>query len=249
MNTLSESPTTSTLHIKTEQFEGPLELLLELVEKRKLLINDISLAAVTDEYMRTVSVMQERSLPHTAQFIALAATLLLIKSKSLLPVLELTEEEHEQIDDLEVQLKYYRIFRDAGQTLQTTFGATILAERHFVPGAPLFHPDAFCTVPSLAEALYRVLDDLPSTERKPRVQVQPTITLEAMIAKLSHRITQEFRTRFSTLRAEAPERKTVAVSFLAVLELYKQGQILAHQEQHFTDIEIEGQQVKTPSYY
>ena len=76
--------------IKTEQFEGPLEPLIDLVEKRKLLINDISLAEVTDEYMARVSKMQERSLPNTAQFITLAATLLLIKSKSLLPVLDLT---------------------------------------------------------------------------------------------------------------------------------------------------------------
>ena len=81
--------------IKTHVFEGPLELLIELCEKRKLLINDISLAEVTDEYIRRVSEMQEKSLPNTAQFIGLAATLLLIKSKSLLPVLELTKEEDE----------------------------------------------------------------------------------------------------------------------------------------------------------
>lgn len=246
---MPNTETTNTFHIKTDQFEGPLELLLELVEKRKLLINDISLATVTDEYMQTVSRMQERSLPHTAQFIALAATLLLIKSKSLLPILELTEEETEQIDDLEAQLKYYQIFRDAGQELQGDFGTIILAERPFIPGPPLFQPDELCQIDTICEALYRVLDDLPVTEKKPRVQVQPTITLEAMIVKLSKRIAQEFRTRFSTLRAEAPERKTVAVSFLAVLELYKQGQILVHQENHFADIEIEGQQVQTPSYY
>jgi len=81
--------------IKTEVFEGPMDLLLDLVEKRKLLINDISLAEVTDEYMRHVATMQEASLPGTAQFVQMAATLLLIKSKSLLPVLELTEDEEE----------------------------------------------------------------------------------------------------------------------------------------------------------
>ena len=70
----------TTFAIKTEVFEGPLELLLELVEKRKLLINDISLASVTDEYMHHVSKMQEASLPNPAQFVALASTLLLIKS-------------------------------------------------------------------------------------------------------------------------------------------------------------------------
>ena len=66
-----------TFSIKTQAFEGPLELLLDLVEKRKFLINDISLASVTDEYMAKVSQMQELSLPNTAQFIVLAATLLL----------------------------------------------------------------------------------------------------------------------------------------------------------------------------
>ena len=70
----AENPTFS---VKTDHFEGPLELLIELVEKRKLLINNISLAEVTDEYMTRVQEMQEQSLPHTAQFVALAATLLL----------------------------------------------------------------------------------------------------------------------------------------------------------------------------
>jgi segregation and condensation protein A len=239
----------STFHIKTDQFEGPLELLLELVEKRKLLINDISLATVTDEYMQMVSVMQERSLPHTAQFIALAATLLLIKSKSLLPVLELTEEEHEQIDDLESQLRYYQIFRDAGQQIQQSFGKTVLVERRFVPGPPLFHPDNHCTIPTLKSALHNVLEELPTTDTKPQVQIEPTVTLEEMIEKLSQRIATEFQTTFSTLRAETPERKTVAVSFLAVLELYKQGHVTAHQVEQFGEIEIAGKSVVTPSYY
>ena len=90
--------------IKTEVFEGPLDLLIDLVERRKLLINDISLAAVTDEYIEHVSRMQERSLSGTAHFVQLAATLLLIKSKSLLPVLELTDEEEHAIEDLEERL-------------------------------------------------------------------------------------------------------------------------------------------------
>jgi segregation and condensation protein A len=77
---------------KTEVFEGPLSLLIELIEKRKLLINDISLAAVTDEYMRRVAEMERSPLRETAEFIVLASTLLLIKSKSLLPILSLTEE-------------------------------------------------------------------------------------------------------------------------------------------------------------
>ena len=116
----------SAFAIKTDTFEGPMELLIELVEKRKLLINDISLADVTDEYMETVSAMQEMSLPNTAQFITLAATLLLIKSKSLLPVLDLTEEEEASIEDLEERLKQYKLYRDIALDLNSYFGNTIM---------------------------------------------------------------------------------------------------------------------------
>jgi segregation and condensation protein A len=83
--------------VKTPIFEGPLELLLELIEKRRLLINDISLAAVTDEYMRRVAGMEGSHLGETTQFVYVASTLLLIKSRSLLPVFELTKEEEESI--------------------------------------------------------------------------------------------------------------------------------------------------------
>ena len=112
----------SNFSIKTTVFEGPLELLLDLVERRKLLINDISLSEVTDEYIRQVSIMQELSLPNTAQFIALAATLLLVKSKSLLPILDLSDEEEHSIEELEERLRLYQVIRDAALPLQASFG-------------------------------------------------------------------------------------------------------------------------------
>lgn len=237
-------------HIKTDRFEGPLELLLELVEKRKLLINDISLAEVTNEYLEMVSAMQERSLPHTAQFVALAATLLLIKSKSLLPVLELTTEETEKIEDLEATLRYYQIFRDAGATVRGTFGQTMLCERPVsAVYEPLFAPDQHCTVTHLHQTLYELVHELPLTPPKPKVQLAPTVTLEEMIDRLSKRIARDFKLSFSSLHDGELERKTIAVGFLAVLELCKQGTIIVHQERHFAEIEIEASRFETPRYY
>ncbi len=235
-------------HIKTDRFEGPLELLLELVEKRKLLINDISLAEVTDEYMRMVAEMQERSLPHTAQFVALAATLLLIKSRSLLPIIELTAEEEERIDDLEATLKHYQIYRDAGSILQSHFGRAYLLERAYVPTTPVFTPDESCSVTQLYESLRTLVRDLPFPPTKPKAALKPVITLEEMIARVQRRIEQEFRFRFSELQVGEVERKTVAVSFLAILELFKQGHIVVRQERHFADMEIEAQRLSTPRY-
>ena len=87
--------------IKHEKFEGPLELLLDLIEKRKLFINDIALAKVADDYVEYVKTVGDFPLSESAQFILIASTLLLIKSKSLLPNLELSEDEKGNIADLE----------------------------------------------------------------------------------------------------------------------------------------------------
>lgn len=236
--------------VKTEVFEGPLELLLELVERRKLLINDISLATVTDEYMKTVSDMQEASLPNTTRFVALAATLLLLKSKSLLPVLELTEEEEESIDNLEERLQRYQLYRDAAKALMSEFGHNMLYEPLFAPPKEaVFIPDSLCTTNELRTAIGEVLEKLPKTEVKPKARVRPTISLEEMIDKLQKRVERQMKTRFSELKSEAKEHKEIVVSFLAVLELVKQGGVLVKQISRFDDIEIEVEQTSTPSYY
>ena len=235
---------------KSNVFEGPLELLIELVEKRKLLINDISLAEVTDEYIKQVSDMQEKSLPHTTQFVQLAATLLLIKSKSLLPILELTKEEEATIDDLEGRLRIYQIYRDAGASLASIFGENVLyAPKFIAPKDALFLPDTWCTLPALHEALCDVILHLPKKEIKPKVNVKQTISLEDMMVSLQKRIETQLKTKFSDLRAEAGEHKTVIVGFLAILELVKQGNVLVSQLGRFEDIEIELENRNTPKYY
>lgn len=236
--------------IKTEVFEGPLELLLDLVERRKLLINDISLAEVTDEYMNHVSAMQAMSLPGTAQFVALAATLLLIKSKSLLPVLELTEEEEKTIEDLEERLKLYQIYREATTDIANAFGQTVMHERQFIADKkPLFHPDIFCTTESLSEAMYRVVQELPVKEEKPKVQVRKVISLEEMMNRLQRRIENQMKLRFSELLDNSTEKVTVIVGFLAILESVKQGSVLVAQLERFDDIDIERIHANTPRYY
>jgi segregation and condensation protein A len=239
-----------TISIKTQAFEGPLELLLDLVEKRKFLINDISLAAVTDEYMREVSLMQELSLPNTAQFIALAATLLLIKSRSLLPVLELTQEEEEGIDDLEIRLKRYQMYRDIARTVGERFGTSISHERQYVPDTnPLFLPDSFTTQEALQSAIGDVLANLPKKEQKPKVQVKKVISLDEMISRLHARIERQMKTTFKELLDGNEEKAHVIVGFLAVLESVKQGSILVDQLKRFEDIHIEKSSFDAPKYY
>lgn len=243
--------------IKTEVFEGPLELLLDLIEKRKLLINDISLAAVTDDYMAYVSSVAEgksedqsgNQLGETAQFVLVAATLLLIKSKSLLPVLDLTDEEERHIEDLDMRLKLYKIYKEASGRIRSSFGERMLyARTSRASTSPLFMPDSYTTPVELRQAISSVLCNLPK-KASPRtnVSVRKVVSLEEVMRHLQDRITRQFKISFSAFSGGG-ERGDVIVSFLAVLELIKQGMVMVLQSERFADFDIERESVDTPRY-
>ena len=242
--------TSETFTIKTEIFEGPLELLLDLIDKRKLLINDFSLAEVTDEYMAYVGTLEERHLRTTTHFILIAATLLLIKSRSLLPVLTLTEEEEASIDDLERRLRLYKLYTRASATIKQTFGKRVLYARPYVPSTtPLFTPDQYTSLQALQEGIRNVLANLPK-KALPRVQVpvRSVVSLEDMMKRLEERVSKQLKISFRNFSGNARERADVIVSFLAVLELVKQGIVMARQESKFADFDIERERVDTPQY-
>ncbi len=90
--------------IKTPAFEGPFALLLDLIEKRQLLVNDLSLSQVTDDFIQHVRSQAEFPIEDASDFIQVAATLLLVKSKSLIPDLQLSGDEEEDIDDLKASI-------------------------------------------------------------------------------------------------------------------------------------------------
>ncbi len=108
----------SNYQIKTDVFEGPLELLLDLVEKRKLFINEISLAQVADHYIAHLKQFEKMPVDFVSNFLIVASTLILIKSKSLLPSLDLSEEEKTDVRDLELKLKIYKKIKELSQDPQ-----------------------------------------------------------------------------------------------------------------------------------
>lgn len=235
--------------IQTDVYSGPLDLLINLIEKRKLLINDISLAAVTDEYIRYVALLEQNPLRETAEFVVLASTLLLIKSKSLLPILDLTDEEEESVDDLQKRLKHYQIYRNAARCIEEIFGKTVLHERRYLPHRePLFVTDRFTEYAELTNALSEVIARLPQKITKPRVRVQRIVSLEEMIERLKDRVERQLSFKFTEFAGGERERTTIIVGFLALLEMVKQGSINAHQTTRYTDIEIEREGTGTPRY-
>lgn len=223
-----------------------MEVLLELIEKRKLLINDISLSAVTDEYIARVGAMPHLPVGETAEFISLAATLLLIKSRSLLPNLQLSEEESCDIKELQYRLAIYQIIKEA------SFGLSRMDEVYLYEGTPrelepLYIPDPSVTPTSLRSAAQTLIDGFPATLILPKVEVKKIVSLEEMIDRLAARVSKAFTMSFKEF-AGTKERGEVIVGFLALLELVKQGIIKAEQEAHYGDITLESNSVSTPNY-
>jgi segregation and condensation protein A len=149
--------------VKTDIYEGPLEVLLVLIEQRKLLINDISLTQVADDFLEYLQAKEDFPVEETASFVLIASTLLLLKSKSLLPSLELSEEEVESVDELEKRLKLYKQFRDLGNVIQMQFGQNVLLSKS--PGTrildPVFSAHPKITKKSMLERISDALRQLP----------------------------------------------------------------------------------------
>jgi segregation and condensation protein A len=236
--------------VKTEHFEGPLDLLLNLIEKRKLFINDISLAKVADDFIAYIKSIHEFPIAESAHFILIASTLLLIKSKSLLPTLSLTEEEEASIEDLEKRLRLYKKIQELSVHIKNKFGKNIIFEKNSSRIIQsVFSPDESMTVTALLASIKNVLAHIPKKEHLPKVLVKKVISLEEMIGNLTERITSNLKMSFKEFSgAHKHEKVHVIVSFLAMLELVKQGVIMVTQEKDFEDIHMETQEISVPSY-
>jgi len=234
--------------VKTPVFEGPLEVLLRLVEERKLFINEISLAQVTDDYIAYVRSLREKNLSQVTGFLVIAATLLLIKSKSLLPNLELTEDEEGQIGDLEARLRMYQVIKEVSKNIKEKFGRQIIfgtSEKELF--SPIFSPDPSITLPNILEAIGLVIEAMPKKEFLPKVKMGRVINIEEVINSLIKRIQNSLSVSFSEFasdhKADSPKEKKIyfIVSFLAMLELVRTGILAVAQENNFEDIIIERQ--------
>ncbi len=237
--------------IKTEVFEGPLDLLLSLVEKRKLFISDISLATVTDEYINHINQLPEYSMGDRAQFILIASTLLLIKAKSLLPNLSLTDDEKGSIEDLELRLRELEVMRRQSLEVRKLFGVSPLFFQENSPEREVFfNPGGDVKLGNISEAISRVLNSLPKIEAAlPKLKVQKVVSLEEMMDSLTIRIKSAIKMSFSDFSGKGKvEKVNVIVSFLALLELVKQGTVDARQNGLFDEIEMESYHIGTPSY-
>ena len=228
-------------HIQLEQFEGPLPLLLALIEREKLDITRLSLATVADQYLEYLSREENISLDNLARFLAIAARLILIKSKALLPILQFTDEEEEEIGDLEEELRRYKLFKEAAQRL-----GVLVSKQHFsvtresmLDTVSVFLPPKNLTREELSVYFRSVLGELPSMEILEEKRLVEIVTLEEKITLLQESIKNRVKKSFSEIVSSATDRVHVIVSFLALLELVKQRIVHAQQGEMFGEIHFQ----------
>jgi len=189
-------------------------------------------------YLAYVEKLPELPLGETAQFILVASTLLLIKSRALLPMIELSEDERESVEELERRLARYAVVRKTAKLLRKEWGRAPL---HLAKRAPLRIPvfsPADATIATIAAAAARLVSILPKPEALAKAAVAPVLALEDVILRLKARLKTAFKARFSEL-TKSRDRHEVIVYFLAMLELVRSGSASVSQERLFEDITIE----------
>lgn len=225
--------------IRTELFSGPLEKLLELIEGRKMEITRVNLAEVTADfviYVQRLGVIEPRLL---ADFIAVAAKLILIKSHALLPSLPIAEEEEHDIADLEHRLRMYRECKQAERLLVAKWGKNPLFMRPFYSG--LTH--TFCVSEEIApreleRAILPLIEELSTfIEKYERAEIS-LVNLEEKIAELVARVDKTARTSFNEL-TKGKKKGEIIVLFLALLHLVRSRSLSGEQGDAFGDIIME----------
>lgn len=234
-------------NITTPVFQGPLETLLNLIEERKLSISEVSLGEVTDAYLAYVEKLPELPLGETAQFILVASTLLLIKSRALLPTLSLSEDEQGSVEELERRLARYALVRKASKLLRGEWGKAPLLFPMRAPARQSVFMPGEASVGMLAKAAARLIAMLPKPEKLANAMVAPVLALEDVIVSLRRRLASAFKASFKELTRSKSKHDTI-VYFLAALELVRSGSISMTQERLFEDITLTSESTGVPSY-
>ena len=240
---------------RLQAFEGPLDLLLHLIEINKIDIYDIPIAEITDQYLDYISRMEAADMEIASEFLVMAATLLRIKSRMLLPV-EKTEEIDEQDPRLELvrRLLEYKMYRMIGQELdemseaaERTFykGRTIPADLTWSQPKPdpeeLLEGTDMMTMKRLFEAaLKRQAEKIdPIRSRYGQIEREP-VSVSGRISDIRRTLRRSSgqKVSFRGLMQAGSSRLDVIVTFLAILEMMKSGAVTIRQEALFEDIEI-----------
>ena len=239
MSEIETTEASQSVRVTLPAFTGPLDLLLHLIQREEIEITDIPIARITKEYLGTLELMRELDLEVAGEFLVMAATLMRIKARMLLPPAIVDEEEEDPRQGLIRQLLEYRRFKEAARDLERLEGERRL---HFDRGAPAQLED-----PQDGElqpvSLFRLLDALKNVLQRQAPPLVHTITaepisLEEAIAVIRSTIGEGGRALFEEVLVHFETRLEKITAFLGLLELLKQERIAVTQEELFGPIWI-----------
>lgn len=234
--------------VKTEKFQGPLDVLLSLIEKKKMHISDVSLAEVTDDYISYIKGNMGNDLPNVTLFLSIAATLVYMKSKMLLNDSSLVDEEmNESSNNLEQRLKLLISLRSGIDAyIKSPFVSFLEINKKKPISDVSFRPHSSINKNDLLNLANELISSLPEKkEILPKVEVMRIMSLEEMLYKITTSLKNiQGKVSFSKLASQVEyenmqmrERKvSLIVSFLAVLELMRGGILNLEQDSVYGDI-------------
>ncbi len=233
------------LNIKLEKFTGPLSLLLQMIEKEKMDITEISLAKIADQYINYIKKQGVISPDHMADFLIVATKLLLIKSKALLPFL--SPEENEDIEDLEKQLKMYKEFVNAAEKIEKIINEkkfmfmrdlSRTEQKNLLQNTPQFSPPINLTKKNLKIIFTDIIFRIQPVEKIKEKKLEHKINIEEKILSIQNILINKIKFSFNKIFANTKNKTNIIVSFLAMLELEKQRKIAINQNEIFSEIII-----------
>jgi segregation and condensation protein A len=227
--------------IQLPVYEGPLDLLLNLIEHAELDITKVSLAEVTDQYLAYIRQIQDRQLEDLASFLVIAARLIQIKSEVLLPRPPLREPgEEDPGDALARQLVAYKKYKQVAVLLSEREEARLRSYIRLAP-PPVIDPKIDMQEFQLDDLYQAMLEVLRNVRKDPTLEDNvstPRVRVLDKILSIVHSLREVSQLSFRKFIKTARSRIEIVVSLLAILELIKQDQIEVHQEEMFGDIEL-----------
>jgi len=225
--------------VQLEKFSGPLDLLLQLIEKEEMDITQVSLAKVADQFLEYMQQIESMGAKDIVDFLEIAARLILIKSKALLPQLELTDDEELSAEELALRLKEYKKFKEVGIKFKKLLEAKhyCFDRQIYVEEEKVFSPPPEISQKTLRNAFADVLGTVPVMEDLGEEIMTEVVSLEEKIDHIKSTLTDRLNTLFSKLH-NSKSKMEVVVTFLAMLELMKQRIIDVEQPEMFGDIKL-----------